>query len=215
MPSAKRPRRARSGQPDRCSSRALAAALALGALSLACPLLVACEEPKPDRLALDPTGPFSFEKRGEHEQVKAAAFRGPRPYVKPVPVEFASADTTVATVDPDGTIRATGSGTTTITASAWGLSTTAEVKVRIVGSIALADDVPKPYKMNAKPRALKAVVKDDKGVVIEGYKVAWRATDYCVEVDDEGVIKPLSDGDCDIEARAADQYARIKLQVRE
>lgn len=184
-------------------------------LSLALALAAGCEEPKPDRLTLDPTGPFSFEKRGEHEQVKAAAFRGPKPYVKAVPVEFSSADTSVATVDPDGTIRATGSGKTSITASAWGLSTSAEVSVRIVGSIALVDDVPKPYKLNAKARPLKAIVKDDKGAVIEGYKVAWRATDYCVEVDDEGVIKPLSDGDCDVEARAADQYARIKLQVRE
>lgn len=189
--------------------------LALGALSLACLLASGCEEPKPDRLTLDPTGPFSFDKRGEHEQVKAAAFRGARPYVKTVPVELASADTTVATVDPDGTIRAIGSGKTTITASAWGLSTSAEVNVRIVGSIALVDDVPKPYKLNAKPRQLKAIVKDDKGAVIEGYQVVWRATDYCVEVDDQGTIKPLSDGDCDVEARAADQYTRVKLQVRE
>lgn len=193
----------------------LASALSLAALTCAAPLLTACEEPKPDRLTLDPTGPFRFEKRGENEQVKAAAFRGAKPYVKAVPVEYASADTTVATVDPDGTIRATGSGQTTITASAWGLSATATVNVRIVGSIELVDDVPKPFKLNAKPRPLKAIVKDDKGAVIEGYKVAWRATDYCVEVSDEGLLTPLSDGDCSVEARAADQYARVKLQVRE
>ena len=188
---------------------ALCLTLVLGAL------LGGCEEPKPDRLTVDPTGPFRFEKRGESEQVKAAAFRGPKPYVKAVPVEFASADTSVATVDPDGTIRATGSGKTTITATAWGLSASAEVNVRIVGTIELVDDVPKPLKLNAKPRPLKAIVKDDKGNVIEGYKIAWRATDYCVEVSDDGVITPLSDGDCAVEARAADQYARVKLQVRE
>lgn len=188
---------------------ALCLTLVLGAL------LGGCEEPKPDRLTIDPTGPFRFEKRGESEQVKAAAFRGPKPYVKAVPVEFASADTSVATVDPDGTIRATGSGKTSITATAWGLSASAEVNVRIVGTIELVDDVPKPFKLNAKPRPLKAIVKDDKGNVIEGYKIAWRATDYCVEVSDDGVITPLSDGDCAVEARAADQYARVKLQVRE
>ena len=190
-------------------------ALALAAASLAALTLAGCEEPKPDRLALDPAGPFTFDKRGEHEQVKAAAFRGPRPYVKAVPVEFTSADISVATVDSDGNIRATGSGTTTITASAWGVSTTAEVRVRIVGSIELVDDVPKPFKLKAKPRPIKAIVKDDKGANIEGFKVAWRATNYCVEVSDDGVIAPLADGDCDVEARAADQYARIKLQVRE
>lgn len=188
----------------------LASALALGSL-----VLTGCEEPKPDRLTLDPSGPFRFEKRGEHEQVKPAAYRGPKPYVKPVPVELTSADPNVATVDPDGTIRATGSGKTTITASAWGLTASADVSVQIVGSIELVDDVPKPFKLNAKPRPLKAIVKDDKGTVIEGYKVAWRATDYCVEVSDDGVITPLTDGDCAVEARAADQYARVKLQVRE
>ena len=192
----------------------LARSWALGAL-LAALLAAGCEEAKPDRLTLDPSGPFRFEKRGESEQVKAAAFRGPKPYVKAVPVEYSSADTSVATVDADGTIRATGSGKTTITASAWGVTATAEVSVRIVGSIELVDDVPKPFKLKMKPRPLKAIVKDDKGAVIDGYKVAWRATDYCVEVSDDGVLAPLSDGDCDVEARAADQYARIKLQVRE
>ena len=35
-----------------------------------------CSETKPDRLALDPSGPFHFEKRGATEEVRVTAFAG-------------------------------------------------------------------------------------------------------------------------------------------
>src|SRR3954469_4766719 len=95
-------------------------------------VVVACGESKPDRLAMDPSGPFKFEKKGQTEEVKLAAFAKSQPYVKAVPAEFSSSDASVATVDANGKITATGSGKATITASAWGISTTADVTSSIV-----------------------------------------------------------------------------------
>lgn len=177
--------------------------------------LAACAERQPDRLALDPAGPFHFDRKGQTEELKVAAFMGKKPYVKAVPVAWSSSDTSVATVDDKGVVVATGSGKASITASAWGLTTAADVSVSIVGSVSVKDDVPRPLKLNGKGWKLDVTVKDDKGNVIEEPKLMFRATDYCVEVDDDGNLKPLADGDCDVVITVADQSTRIKLEVRE
>jgi hypothetical protein len=178
--------------------------------------LTACKEPPPDKLAMDPSGPFHFEKKGATEDVKIAAFRGKQPVPEKVPVEWKSSDTSVATVDEKGHITATGSGKTTITAEAWNLTTTAEVSARIVGSLAVADDVPKPLKLSNKGVQLHITVKDDKGNVIEKPEhVGYRATDYCVEVSDDGFVKPLAEGDCAVDVNIADKYAKLNISVKE
>lgn len=183
-------------------------------LVAAATLSVACAEQMPDTLALDPAGPFKMEKKGEKETTKVAAFmKNKRPYVKAVPADWQSNDTSVATVE-NGVITATGSGKTQITATAWGLTTSADVQVVIVGSVEVQNDVPKPFKLNAKPHQLKVVVKDDKGNVIEKPLVRYKATNYCVEVSDDGVISPLADGDCDVVIEAADKSTKIKIETR-
>jgi hypothetical protein len=189
-------------------------ALALAAL-FCVSAVAACEPPKPDRIALDPAGPFRFTKRGESETVRPAAFIGKKPYVRKGDMNFKSSDPSVATVDENGVISATGSGDAVITAEVFGLQTTAAVNVVIVGSVEVAETLPKPFRLKHKPQQLKVVVKDDKGNVIDKPKVSFRATDYCVEVDDDGLVSPLADGDCDIIVSSADKSARLKLEVRE
>lgn len=188
----------------------LVVALATSAL-----LCVACAEKLPDRLALDPSGPFRFEKLGQKEETKVAAFTGKMPYVKAVPADWQSNDTSVVKIDQNGVMTATGSGATQITATAWGLTTSADVKVVIVGSVGVENDVPKPFKLNAKPHQLKVTVKDDKGNVIDKPLVRYKATNYCVEVSDDGVISPLADGDCEVVVESADKSAKIKIETRE
>lgn len=187
----------------------VAAVVAVGALTFG------CAEQLPERLALDPAGPFKMEKKGEKETTKVAAFlKNKRPYVKAVPADWQSNDTSVATV-ADGVITATGSGKTQITVTAWGLTTTADVNVTIVGSVEVVNDVPKPFKLKAKPHQLKVTVKDDKGNVIEKPLVRYKATNYCVEVSDDGVLLPLADGDCDVVIECADKSTKIKIETRE
>lgn len=182
---------------------------------LAAALASSCEAPQPDRLALDPSGPLHFEKRGAREEFKVAAFRGPRPFVKAVPATWTTSNPDVVSVDDKGIITSTGSGRAVVTASAWGLSAHADVSVSIVGSVEVMNSLPQPLKLSGKGARLDVIVKDDKGNVIERPKLAYRATDYCVEVDDEGFVAPLADGDCDVVVSAADKSARVKLSVRE
>ena len=178
-------------------------------------LTLACAQEMPERLALDPAGPFKMDKKGEKETTKVAAFmKNKRPYVKAVPADWQSNDTSVATIN-NGVISATGSGKTTITATAWGLTTSADVNVVIVGSVEVVNDVPKPFKLKAKPHQLKVTVKDDKGNVIEKPLVRYKATNYCVEVSDDGVLLPLADGDCDVVIDSANKSTKIKIETRE
>lgn len=181
----------------------------------ACAGVLGCEEPRADRLALDPSGPLRFTAKGITEELKVAAFRGTMPFVKPIPTTWSSSDPTVATVDDKGLVTTAGSGRASVTASAWGLSTSAEVLVSIVGSVAVTSSVPRPLKLSAPPLVLEVLVKDDKGNVIEKPKVQYRATDYCVEVDDQGRVTPLADGECDVVVAAADKSARVHFEVRE
>ncbi|HEY4222639.1 MAG TPA: hypothetical protein VGO62_14890, partial [Myxococcota bacterium] len=77
------------------------------------------------------------------------------------------------------------------------------------------DEVKKPLHLSSAPLQLHVVVKDDKGKVIEKpERVMYRATDYCVEVSDDGVVKPLAEGDCDVAIQVADQFAKVKLSVQ-
>ncbi len=187
----------------------------LAACFIAPALLAACEAAKPDRLQMMPTGPFVFEKKGETEEVKVTAWVGPKPFTQVITPTFASSDTTVATVDDKGVITCTGSGKATITASALNIYTTAEVKASIVGGLTVKDDVPKPLKLNKKGHQLAFEVKDDKGTVIDNPKVQFRATDYCVEVNDEGFLTPLTEGDCDVIVSVSNFHQRVKLSVKE
>jgi hypothetical protein len=175
----------------------------------------ACAEKKPDRLALDPAGPFTFERKGESETVKVMAWEGKRPFVKAVPVVYTSSDGSVVTVDPLGVITCTGSGEATITAEAWALTTTATARCSVIGSVEVKDDVPKPFRSKQKEHRLSVVVKDDKGKPIDKPKVGFRATDYCVEVDDDGLLKWLTEGECDVVVSVADKSARVKIVTKE
>lgn len=174
----------------------------------------ACAEKAPDRLALDPGGPFKMQKKGQSETLQVAAFVGKMPYVKAVPAQWSSSDPSVVTVDDKGKVSATGSGKATVSCTAWGLTTTADVDVVIVGSVEVKNDIPKPLKLNAKPWPLKVTVKDDKGNVIEKPLVRYKALNYCVEVSDDGVLSPLADGECDVVIESADKSAKVTVETR-
>ncbi len=193
-------------------TRSLLAAAAVAVFTLVGTL--GCTEAKPDRLTLDPNGPYRFERKGQTETVKVAAFTGKSPYVNVVPATWKSSDESVATVDDKGTVTATGSGKAQIIASAWGLSVSADVDSVIVGSVSVDDDLPKPFRLNNKGVQLHVTVKDDKGNVIKDPVIAYHADNYCVEVSDEGFVKPLSDGDCNIEVRCASKLAKLAVSVK-
>lgn len=188
---------------------ALSGALALGALS-------GCEEPQPATLHMVPGGPVRLASAGASEAFKVSARdeKG-RPWAKPLEVSYSSSDESVAKVSPDGRVTATGSGDAVITASASGLTTTADVKVRIVGSVEIAPGAPTKWSLRKGGQyQLKAIVKDDKGNVMEPQPtVAFSTSNWCIDIDPDGTFRPVSLGKCAAIATVAGKSARLEVEV--
>ena len=61
---------------------------------------------------------------------------------------------------------------------------------------------------------LSVVVKDEKGNVVEHPKLKFRATDYCVDVGPDGLVRPLAVGECSVVVETAGKTAKIDLDVK-
>lgn len=201
----------------RTAGRALAEPRSAALFALAAGLLVGagCEAKAPARLTLDPRGPFAMTKVGQSEQLRPMAFddKG-RPFVGKLDVTYRSSDPSVATVDAEGTIRATGSGDAVITAEAVGLQSEVALRNSIVGSVAFVGTPPAVLRYGSTPVRLEVEVLDDKGRRIDKPKVSFSASDYCVRVSADGEVTPLTIGTCDVEARSAKASARHTIEVR-
>ena len=178
--------------------------------------LGACEERKPAKLHMDPSGPFKLAAAGAATEVKVAARDDMnRPWTKPLEVSYASSDEGVAKVAPDGTVTATGSGDAVITATAAGLETKADVSVRIVGSVEIEPGAPAKWSLRkGGQHKLKVVVKDDKGNVMDPQPtVAFSTSNWCIDIDPDGTFRPVSLGECAAIATVAGKSAQHKVVV--
>jgi hypothetical protein len=186
-------------------------------------LVGGCGVPPPDRLEIVPPTMIKANEVGASTKLATHAFRGVAAHddtKAPLVVTWTSSDAAVATVDAGGTVTATGSGKAKITASvpgAGGQAVTAEVDVVnvIVSSVSATGDFPKKFRLDSPPVRLTVVVKDEKGNVVEKPKVTFRATDYCVQADPDGVVAPLAVGECSVIVESAGKTAKIDLDVKE
>jgi peptidoglycan/xylan/chitin deacetylase (PgdA/CDA1 family) len=85
---------------------------------------------------------------------------------------WASSDTTVATVDTDGTVRATGTGTATVTASVGGAADSVLVRVAPELTLASVGELPLSVEVDAEV-ALSARVEEVLGGPYAGASVQW------------------------------------------
>ena len=196
----------------RCASLLVSAVLS-GGFVLAS---AACGEPAPDRIELVPPGPFKFEDSGQSTRVGIEAFRGRLPWQgkETLQPSFSSSNSAVATIDATGNILSVGSGTATVTATLGKLRATGDVKVSIVSAIEVAAGMPKVFRFNGAPYQLSVVVKDERGNVVDGPKVRYRASDYCVDVSPQGLVSPLALGSCEVVIESAARSVRIPVEVR-
>ncbi len=192
-------------------------------------LVGACGVPPPDRLEITPPTPIRATEQGSQYTLKAHAYRGIVDHdEKKAPLTFAwkSSDPAVAQVSADGVVTATGSGKAVVTASvatiggkpfttATAVSADVDVTNTIVSTVEAVGDFPKPFKLSSKPVTLTVTVKDEKGQVVQGPKVSFKASDYCVEVTADGLVHPLAVGECSIFVECAGKRATIPLDVRE
>jgi hypothetical protein len=177
-------------------------------------LLASCAEKAPARFTLDPAGPLRFHSAGQEEQLRAAAFDAKgAPFAKKVPATFTSSDATVATVDASGKVVSVSSGKAKVEATAWGLTSSVDVEVRIVDRVELAPTTLARMKLHGDDQKLGVVVKDDKGNIILDPAVSFRAPEPCVDVNDDGVVHAQAVGECDVVVSSAGKSARLKLAV--
>jgi hypothetical protein len=195
---------------------------AFAALALAALLVVACGVPPPDRIEIAAPATLRATELGKTETLTVRAFRGVKEhdYAKaPLTVTWTSSDPNVALIDAGGVLTVTGSGKATITASVPAgddKALTAEVPVEntIVSTVEMKGEFPANFKLDSAPVKVTVVVKDEKGNVVEQPKLKFRATDYCVDVSADGLVRPLAVGTCGIIVESAGKTARIDVDVK-
>jgi hypothetical protein len=186
-------------------------------------VVAACGPTAPDRIAIVGNAVIHATEVGKTESLGVSAFHGLTPIddrKAPLAVTWTSSDTSVATVDAAGLVTSTGSGKATITASVPGaddkaVSAIAVVENVIVSTVEATGAFPKKFTLNSPPVQLTVVVKDDKGNVVEHPKLKFRATDYCVDVSADGLVRPLAVGDCKVVVESGSKAAKIELDVLE
>jgi hypothetical protein len=194
----------------------------LSAVSFALPFVFAlgCGVPPPDRIDIVAPGAIRATEVGKTETLTIRAYRGVKEHdydKAPLSVTWTSSDTSVATIDAGGRLTSTGSGKATITATVPGANETklvASVPVdnTIVSAVEAKGEFPKVFKLDSPPVQLVVVVKDEKGNVVERPRLKFRATDYCVDVGPDGLVRPLAVGECSVVVETAGKTATIDVK---
>lgn len=164
----------------------------------------ACDGPKVAEVRLRPAGPLKFTEIGKGQKVQALAYdKKNRPLVeKKSTATFKSSDPNVFSVDKNGIVTSKGTGTATLEASVKGVTGTAEVQVTHVAKIVFKTEPPAKLKFGGDAIQVTVELRDEANRPVTGVKPRFAASDYCVEVDDSGRVKPLSVGECDITVTA-------------
>ena len=190
-------------------------------------VVTGCGVPPPDRLEIVPPTPIRATEQGSLFPLKVKAFRGIVDHDEqkgPLSYTWKSSDPSVADVTADGVVTSTGSGKAVISASVatmggkpftGAVSADVDVTNVMVSVVEAVGDFPKVFKLSSEPVRLKVTVKDEKGQVLTGPKVTFKASDYCVEVTYEGVVHPLAVGECSVIVECAGKRATIPLDVRD
>ena len=139
----------------------------------------------------------TLERVGQTEQLEAVVYDTGNSAIPGAVVVWSSSHPDFATIDANGLVTALSSGTTQITATSGGVSTTRPVFVvlaqpaaRIVLNISEAT-----LTTIGQTVQLDALVYDVDGVAIPGAQVAWSSSQAAVAmVGDNGMVSAVSDG---------------------
>ena len=168
--------------------------------------------PATDELtALGATVQLSVEVRDQNAGVIAGAA-----------VTWESGDTSVATVDALGLLKAVGNGSTDITATAGPANGQARITVRQAPAAVVVEpdtalSFTRPSSLSIAPGGdvdLRATVKDRNGHPIIGAGLAWASADTTVvRVDSFGLVEAVTLGSTEVTATAALVTGRLLITV--
>ena len=135
---------------------------------------------------------------------------------RPMPgaaVAWSSADSTVATVDSAGLVRAEGSGAATVTASSGSASGSASVSVMQWALSVVVTPAEADIGLGDTLR-LAAEALDANGNAVAGAEFSWSSSDpAAVSVDGSGLVRGVAEGAATITAGAGDAEGTSKVTV--
>lgn len=191
--------------------------LAGAALTLSA-LVGGCSE-KPNRLEIKgPSGTLAaqygvkdlpvFEEKGASMKLRAVGYRD-QLFIGAVPVRWTSEDPTVVSVNQAGVITILSSGETRVRAETEegpALSDDIAVKSVIIDGIEITEPEVEEGEVPKLPMGellkFEAVVKNDRGEVIEDAEIAWESTTYAATVGVDGTVEGRAIGKTTIIASA-------------
>ena len=129
-------------------------------------------------------------------------------------VGWASADTSVATVNAGGLVTAVAGGNTTITATAGEVSGSAPVTVQPVAASISLDPPELSFAALGDTATLAAVVVDANGHAVTDAVVAWSSADPSVaSVDSAGLVTAVAVGSTEVTAASDSVAASAEVDV--
>ena len=131
-------------------------------------------------------------------------------------IQWASGDTTVATVDRRGLVTAAGNGATSISATSGSLSASATVAVQQVPATLSLEPESLTFEGVGDTATVTAAVADANGHVVPEVAVVWASDDASVaSIDSTGLVTGIRPGSTSIGARAVSLTASAKVEVFE
>ncbi len=179
-------------------------------VSLAAVFVLSACGPKVASIEIAP-GSLELNKKGEIKALTATPKDAQSKAVENVQITYSSSDPKVATVDAKGQVSAVDSGDAVVTASFEQIKATANVKVSIPGSIALAPKDARLDDVGAKVNVV-AKVLDGKGREMKE-TVTWTVEDAKVAAVANGEITAVGAGETNVVATAGALKSSFKVTV--
>ncbi len=151
---------------------------------------------------------------GESDSLQASAFDAGGSEVKSAGVSWQSSDSSVATIDQGGLLKAVGTGKTRVIASSEGVADSIDVVVRQRVTRLVVD--PDTLHFDALHRTVPVSITafDAGGSVVPDVSIQWESSDAGVaSVSDVGEITSLDNGTATISARIGSATAAVSVSV--
>ena len=129
-------------------------------------------------------------------------------------IRWTTTDRSVAIVDQEGLVKATGNGTATITATSGSASGTVSAAVQQVADALVLDESDLVFSGTGKERTLTAEVTDANGNDVSGATVNWSSSDgSVVQVGNDGLVTAVGVGTAVVTAASGPVSAQATVEV--